>query len=80
IDDGRLSTDQRPAAISSWMRGKRRWVDVEIDDGFATAWLAWWSGLKEGGDTNIAKLAKGGANGLLLVVIGLAWWGNEVDD
>ncbi|KAG6806504.1 hypothetical protein H0H92_011080 [Tricholoma furcatifolium] len=80
IDDGRLSTDQWPAAISSWMHGKRHWMDVEIDDGFATAWLAWWSRLKEGGDMNIVKLAKGRANGLLLVVIGLAWWGNEVDD
>ncbi|KAG6807038.1 hypothetical protein H0H92_009038, partial [Tricholoma furcatifolium] len=75
-DDGRLSTSERPASISAWMRGGRRWTDIEVDAGFAGAWSAWWRTLKE----DLSKISKGGANGMVVVVIGLAWWGHQAEE
>ncbi|KAG6825080.1 hypothetical protein H0H92_004754 [Tricholoma furcatifolium] len=77
-DGGRLSTDGRPASISAWMRGGRRWVDVEVDAGFAGEWTVWWNGLKAEADRS--KLAKAGPNGMVVVVIGLAWWGCQIEE
>ncbi|KAG6822634.1 hypothetical protein H0H92_013127 [Tricholoma furcatifolium] len=76
-EDGRLVTDGRPVIISSWIRGGRRWEDMPIDDGFAGSWSVWWTNVKNSGRD---KFAKGGANGLLLVMVGLAWWGNHIEE
>ncbi|KAG6824250.1 hypothetical protein H0H92_007540 [Tricholoma furcatifolium] len=75
-EDGRLSTSGRPASISTWMRGGRRWTDIEVDAGFAGTWSAWWRMLKE----DLSKISKGGANGMVVVVIGLAWWGHQAKE
>ncbi|KAG6823384.1 hypothetical protein H0H92_010421 [Tricholoma furcatifolium] len=58
------------------MRGGRRWTDIEVNGGFAGAWSAWWRTLKE----DLSKISKGGANGMVVVVIGLAWWGHQAEE
>lgn len=81
----------RPPEVAAWMRARRKWVDVEIRDlaAFETSWWAWWKALQppERADAKCSTmprprdtmdwegLQKAGANGLLLLVVALRWWG-----
>ncbi|KAG6836422.1 hypothetical protein H0H93_008163 [Arthromyces matolae] len=80
-EDGRLANDSRPAEIGQWINQRRRWVDREICDDFSSNWWTWWRGLNENDDDNdgpnLKKLGKCGANGLVLVLTGLSWWGTK---
>ncbi|KAG6819390.1 hypothetical protein H0H93_012237 [Arthromyces matolae] len=86
-DGGRIPGNSRPTVFSNWMRGGRRGYEVVVDDSFASQWGEWWKALRgEGvevsqlGKAGAKRLGKGGANGMLLVVLGLAWWANHIDD
>ncbi|KAF8059253.1 hypothetical protein FPV67DRAFT_1454402 [Lyophyllum atratum] len=81
-EDGRLATQGRPAAIGQWMKGGRRWVDQNVNNAFARDWVKWWHSLKGGDGTDVdwESLNKGGSTGLLLVVLGLAWWGEKIEE
>ncbi|KAF8058564.1 hypothetical protein FPV67DRAFT_1676139 [Lyophyllum atratum] len=81
-EDGRLATQGRPAVIGQWMKGGRRWVDQNVGSKFAAEWAKWWHVLKGGDDANVdwESLNKGGSTGLVLVVLGLAWWGEKIEE
>jgi len=84
-------TNKRPKEISAWMKTRRTWIDVDINDvdEFAAAWWSWWGALQPDGrmsNTNDVWLAptdkmdwrktrKLGKNGLPLVMVTLSWWG-----
>jgi hypothetical protein len=84
-------TNKRPKEISAWMKTRRTWIDVDIDDvdEFAAAWWSWWGALQPDGrmsNTNDVWLAptdkmdwrktrKLGKNGMPLVMVTLLWWG-----
>ena len=80
------ATDVRPVQIATWMKNRRPWKDVEIDDkeAFGQQWWAWWSSLqpdsrirkdKPTTDMDWSKLQKPGKNGFLLIMLALVWWG-----
>lgn len=52
------------------MRDARPWKDQPIDDNFVSSWWSWW---------NVVKAVNGpaipGPSGILIIVLGLAWWG-----
>ncbi|KAJ7507644.1 hypothetical protein B0H11DRAFT_1704936 [Mycena galericulata] len=84
-----LPTTERPAAIGAWTKSGRRPtkpppLDVEK---FEKEWWAWWTALApdwrqkdekgrlvEGGEGEWGVLVHPGANGVLMVLLGLAWW------
>ncbi|KAL6298296.1 hypothetical protein BKA93DRAFT_703316, partial [Sparassis latifolia] len=84
----------RPAKVASWMKIARPARDMEIDDpiAFARGWWGWWTSLQPStwavGDDGKPQqdwsavvwdsLCITGPNGLLLVVVCLAWWGMVV--
>lgn len=85
----------RPPEVAAWMRARRKWVDFEITDlaAFATSWRAWWKASQppERANSELSSmpvprdtmdwecLQKAGANGLLLFVVALRWWGKASD-
>ncbi|KAG6836039.1 hypothetical protein H0H93_012003 [Arthromyces matolae] len=77
-EEGRLPGKGRPEEFSNWMSKTRRWDDVETNDKFVTSWWTWWNSLKDLVELNRSKVEKGGSNGLMLVVLGLAWWGARI--
>ncbi|KAL6298089.1 hypothetical protein BKA93DRAFT_831002 [Sparassis latifolia] len=84
----------RLAEVASWMKIARLARDMEIDDSvaFAKGWWGWWTSLQPstravGDDGKLQQdrsavvwdsLCITGPNGLLLVVVCLAWWGMVV--
>ncbi|KAG6913429.1 hypothetical protein DXG01_006844 [Tephrocybe rancida] len=62
--------------MGQWMNRGQKWVNEAIDGGFAGSWWAWWQGLR----AEEEKMGKGGANIMMLVVLGLAWWGQSIKD
>jgi len=40
--------DKRPTEIGVWMKSRRTWIDIPIEnkDTFALAWWSWWSALQ----------------------------------
>jgi len=65
-----MNTTSHPAEFATRMRNARLWKDQLIDGNFVDKWWVWWGGLKSDKDHNTA-----GPNSILLVVLGLAWWG-----
>ena len=56
------------------MKPKCQWITPQLSASFVDQWWAWWGILKNPMDQlNIA-----GANGAMLVVLALAWWGTDV--
>jgi hypothetical protein len=66
----RLRNDSRPEELSKWMRDARPWKDQPISEDFVSSWWSWWRVIKAGDESPIP-----GPSGILLVVLGLAWWG-----
>ena len=60
----------RPPEIASWMKNRRPWKDIEIEDAevFGHQWWNWWFLLQPGTRTC-------DENGFLLVMMVLVWWG-----
>jgi hypothetical protein len=52
------------------MKGGRKWNEPEISSDFVTSWWGWWRALK----ADVQQLDVAGPNGVLLLVLGLAWW------
>jgi len=65
-----MNTTSRPAEFATWMRNAHPWKDQPIDNDFVDKWWAWWGGLKSDKNHNTTR-----PNSILLVVLGLAWWG-----
>ncbi|KAJ7429151.1 hypothetical protein B0H11DRAFT_1614496, partial [Mycena galericulata] len=87
-----LPTTGRPVAAHAWTKGGRRPNKPPVFDlkTFITDWWAWWGALapawrardalghpKPGNDGPWGILVHPGANGLLMVLLALAWWRNE---
>ncbi|KAF7980387.1 hypothetical protein HWV62_38180 [Athelia sp. TMB] len=75
-----FGTADRPEMIGWWMKSHRPWKLVPLKDakGFGTQLLHWWSSLQPdspGPESDWSKLCKPGKNGMLLLFIGLVWWG-----
>ncbi|KAG6847678.1 hypothetical protein H0H93_006600 [Arthromyces matolae] len=85
-DDGRLPTIERPFAIQVWMKNARPLVDQKIDPSFPGDMTRWWQTLKDmtkadvGTKADYSIINKGGNNGLLLVAVGLCWWGERIEE
>lgn len=81
----------RPPEIASWMKNRRPWKDIEIEDAevFGHQWWNWWFLLQPGTRTcdengkqlspainmDWSDIEKPGKNGFLLVMMALVWWG-----
>ncbi|KAG6809651.1 hypothetical protein H0H92_015318 [Tricholoma furcatifolium] len=85
-DGGRLTPMSRPEIYSTWLKAHRPCVDQKVDTAFASEFLGWWNQLKsltepdEDSDADFSTIDKSGANGLFLVMMGLAWWGEKLDE
>lgn len=71
----------RPEEIRVWMKAHRVWKEVRVGEEFGGKLRAWWSLLQpaspHGANSDWAKLQKAGKNGLLLIFLGLVWWGHS---
>ncbi|KAJ7880191.1 hypothetical protein B0H13DRAFT_1630480, partial [Mycena leptocephala] len=93
-DRGRLGADSRPVEIPQWMKEHRVYDDYDLQPDFGERLLAWWKDLgprrrwkdletaKPSRDKNEwvdwGRLDVSGRNGPLLLVVGLAWWGQKI--
>ncbi|KAJ7469894.1 hypothetical protein B0H11DRAFT_1722909, partial [Mycena galericulata] len=90
-----LPTAGRPAAIHAWTKGGRRPNKPPplAVESFEKDWWAWWSGMApawrmknaegrplQGGTGEWGSLKHPGANGLLMVMLGLAWWREKEEE
>ncbi|KAG6822476.1 hypothetical protein H0H92_013733, partial [Tricholoma furcatifolium] len=87
----RLPNEGRPEDYADWMKvGRRKLVDWKINKKtFIRKWWSWWRNMKTveceedeattDDDTNWRALLIPGVSGLFLVVLGLAWWGHDID-
>ncbi|KAJ7023315.1 hypothetical protein C8F04DRAFT_1193565 [Mycena alexandri] len=79
-EGGQLTTSERPAAVTEFMSGGRKWerlreiayVGSKVEEGtYVAKWWAWWGQILAGGD--LAKMH--GRTGFMLVLGSLLWWG-----
>ena len=70
-------TEVRPVQVGQWMRASRLWKDMPVDDlaDLKMKWRMWWAKLLPA-DAAGESLRKPGKNGVFLVIMSLAWWGN----
>ena len=73
--------DVQLVQIGEWMRASCPWRDMPVNDlaDLKMKWRAWWAKLWPA-DATGEFLQKPGKNGVLLVIMSLAWWGNAVGD
>lgn len=88
-----LTSNGRPEDINKWVGTDRELVDILIKDlpGFEKAWWSWWLSAQPddralpGGTLKAPEMnmdwekmrSKTGRNGLMLVILSLAWWGKS---
>ncbi|KAJ7024591.1 hypothetical protein C8F04DRAFT_1270131 [Mycena alexandri] len=79
-EGGQLTTRERPAAVTEFISGGRKWervreiayVGTKAEEGtYVAKWWAWWAQIAGGGD--LAKMH--GRTGFMLVLGSLLWWG-----
>ncbi|KAI0057688.1 hypothetical protein BV25DRAFT_1785420, partial [Artomyces pyxidatus] len=86
----KLSAVDQPPEMSHWIRRKRNYAKpppIEDLSAFAEGFRAWWSGIQpewRRGEWPMKRdmrpsetweaTRKGGANGIIIVLIMLAWW------
>jgi hypothetical protein len=81
-DGGRFGTAGRPKEVAAWMKNARPLTDQDIAASFVGDWWKWWGGLYSGVDAGGAweVFEKAGANGMLIFVLTLAWWGQAIGE
>ncbi|KAF7375582.1 hypothetical protein MSAN_00446600 [Mycena sanguinolenta] len=91
---GRLDSVGRPPEFAQWMKEHRVWDDYKITDDFGHQLLEWWKVLgpwrrwedvpkgeapsRETTWQDWGRIGASGANGPILLVLGLAWWGQTI--
>jgi hypothetical protein len=66
------------------MKHGRPWIDQAVDDKFGSSWWKWWKCLRpceympadNAEELDWEGVNKAGSNGVLLIVVVLAWWGS----
>ncbi|KAG6805807.1 hypothetical protein H0H92_013910 [Tricholoma furcatifolium] len=90
----RLGTQNRPVDVADWLKHGRKYVDRDLDVEFPKGWWKWWRSLKNEDvsaedfmDAIVTEeaviwenLNKAGPTSLILVVLGLAWWGEMIQE
>ena len=77
-----ISSTNRPAVLGTWIKAGRNFdkqPDLANDvKTYALNWSAWWKAINpadnNGADRDWSSLAKGGPNGLYVVILSLGWW------
>ncbi|KAJ7260022.1 hypothetical protein B0H12DRAFT_1014217, partial [Mycena haematopus] len=83
-----LPTEGRPSAVHKWSKyGRNPQKAPVLDDNFPECWWGWWSALaptwrprnsaghpEAGSQGPWGALVHPGANGMLMVLLALAWW------
>ncbi|KAJ7920717.1 hypothetical protein B0H13DRAFT_1605096, partial [Mycena leptocephala] len=82
-----LPTEGRPKAVHLWTKsGRNPKKPPSLQADFTEHWWAWWSALALPGGSETARLGNEGpwgelvhpgANGILMVLLALAWWREE---
>ena len=68
--------DDCPEAYAKWMKHGCLWKDNPVDDDFGINLWVWWTMLKNSEDDfSVTR-----TNGILLIVLGLAWWGSHITE
>lgn len=70
-----MKKGSRPAEFDVWMKTDHPWKDQLVNDGFMANWWTWWNTIKVLPENGIV-----GPSGVMLLVIGLAWWGVHVKE
>ncbi|CAK5265171.1 unnamed protein product [Mycena citricolor] len=94
VADTKLPSENRPAEVSTWIKGQRRKVpEIRDVNRFGMQFMAWWGGMQpdwrkqdssNGGWTRGSygeewgELFQWGPNGVLSLVAGLCFWGNAL--
>ncbi|KAF8131313.1 hypothetical protein K438DRAFT_1788307 [Mycena galopus ATCC 62051] len=88
-DDGKLpELRSRPQEFADWMKQHRVMKDYTIGKDFGAKLYEWWKGEEEPGKKNVSQnvdnfeswsmLRSRGRNGPVLLILGLAWWGQTI--
>lgn len=77
-----ISSANRPAIIGMWIKAGRSYEKqpdlANAVKTYTMNWSAWWKAINppddDGADRDWSSLAKGGPNGLYVVVLSIGWW------
>ncbi|KAF8176871.1 hypothetical protein K438DRAFT_1770348 [Mycena galopus ATCC 62051] len=91
-DRGRLDNRGRPPEFAQWMKEHRPWDDYTVSDDFGQELFGWWKilgpmrrwenvapgGMAPRDIDDWGRLNVSGRSGVVLFVVGLAWWGQKL--
>lgn len=81
---GRVGVGLRPKEMARWLSSRNYGAvpKLKSSSGFADEWEKWWADLRKGKNGrapdgeigDLSGIKKGGPSGIVVVLIGLAWW------